>query len=111
MCMCHSNGMFVFSARRKKRYYRQREDDKNGGRWEVAIVSKTLYWFFECCFTKYGCNEIIIVTMSCLAAITIGGIIACSTIYQLTQALTQRTIHMGQKTQGPCPIKVVLRRQ
>ena len=113
MCMCHSNDMFVFSARRKERKFRWKLDGRNSGRWQENLLvvgsgdsELKLCIGFQVLLTEYGCNEIILVAISCLAAITIGGITTYSTIYQLVPALTWGIIHMGQKTWGPCPIKV-----
>ena len=112
ICMCDSNGTFIFSqeeeekAPTKSRWWKQ---------WPVAKKStdhRKWPWWVKLCIgfwvllTEYGCNEIIIVNISCLAAIMIGGSTAYGTTFLPTLAPTPRSIHMGQKTQGPCPCKV-----
>ena len=82
--MCyHSNGMFVCfqpegRSTTKNSATQMEEEAMAGGQeihWlrQVALVSKTSYLKFECCLPYCGCNVIITVTVSCLAATMIGG--------------------------------------
>ena len=55
-CMCHSNGVFVFSARRKKRKHQQKADGGSSGQWQKNLLTtgngnseQNFVLVFECC--------------------------------------------------------------
>ena len=53
-----------------------------------------------------GCNEIIIVSVSCLAVTMIGNCTSFNTIFPQTALWTQRNILTGWRILGPCLLEV-----